>query len=118
MKKYEEAINSLPQKGDLVFVKEELELFLGPEGEKDPGQAEQHVLKAAWLCLLEWSKSAEFGPKVFEALKTTDYSKLDLFQKAVIHILAFCQYKDGFFDVQNAEIDWNSGADNWNKTIR
>ena len=117
MKKYQEAINSLPKKGDLVFVKEELDLFLGPEAAKDSGQAELHILKAAWLCLQEWSKSAEFGPKVFETLKTTDYSKLDLFQKAVIHILASCQYKDGFFDVQNAEIAWDQGVENWKKTI-
>lgn len=114
MKRYEEAINLLPQKGDLI---ELLDHFLEPKTEHEIEQSPIQVLKAAYLCIQEWSSAEEFGAKVFETLKTVEYSKLDLFQKAVLHILASCQYKDGFFDIQSAEIDWNFNVEEWKKTI-
>ena len=115
MKKYDEAVNSLPQKGDLVFVRGEIDASLEPKSEEDIIQAPIHMLKVARLCVEEWSKSAEFGSKVFETLKTFEYSKLDLFQKAVFHVLASCEYKDGLFDIQNANIEWDFKVENWKK---
>lgn len=117
MKTYELAINSLPQEGDLKFVKEELNSFLNPKTQHEKEQAPIHILKIAWLCICEWSKSKEFGPKVFDELDKVKYTELDLFQKAVFHILASCRYCDGFFDVKNAEINWDFDMDNWKKTF-
>ncbi len=107
MKSYEEAIESLPEtrqgKHIKAIVKSELK-WLKEEAEPDP----LHTLKAARICVNEWTQNKEFAPKVFETLKTINYSKLDFFEKGILYILASCPYKDGFFDLYNANIDYGS----------
>ncbi len=117
MKQYEKAIMELPQIGDLKFVKEEVDMFLDPKTQHEKEQAPVHILKAANMCLWEWCKSEEFGPEVVAGIKNVDYDNLDLFQKGVLHILASCQYKDGFFDIEKASVDYEWDVDKWKKSL-
>ena len=118
MKDYEIALKELPEKMGTKIFRDEIisEVQYGLEEQND-FQAGAHMLKAARECLFKWCKHEDFSDKVFERIKTVNYDDLDLFQRAVIHILSVTPYKDNCFDISQSSVDYFCLPKDWNKGI-
>lgn len=112
MKRYEEAIIKVSQLPQLGHIVNEIHYWTSANDD-DSFQVGIHLLKEARECLFEWSKEDSFLEDVYQAASNANYDELDLFQKAIYHILSIAPIKDGKFDISSTIIDWNEPLENW-----
>jgi hypothetical protein len=112
MKEYMIAIEEMNNIYDKADIKGELKMYLHSK----TSDARMHILKAALIFVYDMCKDEDFGPAVKEIMDNVNYDNLDLFEKAVIHILSFSKYKNGYFELSTS-FPLLENENEWGKTI-